>query len=191
VGIVVTVPHAKKPDSDPSAVAFTKQLESIMDIRDIPNYILYGNSPRNMLDLSTSEARGTGYNSDLASALRVASILLEVHDFDSASDPTFEEDFVFVEIAKCDTGVIDQALAITNNFANVDTERLEASKHYPSALAILSFEIPTLIVYVNRDSTDLFPAVSEALVELAEAYVQRKTVEDGSEVSIVGNPQQH
>ena len=144
-----------------------------------------------MLDLSTSEARGTGYNSDLASALRVASLLLEVHDFDSASDPTFEEDFIFVEIAKCDTGVIDQALAITNNFANVDTERLEASKHYASALAILSFEIPTLIVYVNRDSTDLFPAVSEALVELAEAYVQRKTVEDGSEVSIVGNPQQH
>ena len=119
MGIVVTVPHAKKPDSDPSAVAFTKQLESIMDIRDIPNYILYGNSPRNMLDLSTSEARGTGYNSDLASALRVASLLLEVHDFDSASDPTFEEDFVFVEIAKCDTEVIDQALAITNNFANV------------------------------------------------------------------------
>jgi len=37
----------------------------------------------------------------------------------------------------------------------------------------------------------LFPAVSEALVELAEAYVQRKTDEDGSEVSIVGNPQQH
>jgi len=191
VGIVVTVPHAKKPDSDPSAVAFTKQLESIMDLRDIPNYILYGNSPKNMLDLSTSEARGTGYNSDLASALRVASILLEVHDFDSASDPTFDEDFLFAEVAKCDTEVIDQALAITNDFANVDTERIESEKHYASSLAILSFEIPTLIVYVNRDSTDLYPAVAEALSQLAEGYAPRRTSEDGSEVSIVGNPQQH
>lgn len=191
MGIVITVPHAKKPNSDPSAVAFTKQLESILDLRDISNYILYGNSPRGMLDLSTSEARGTGYNSDLASALRVASLLLEVHDYDSASDPTFEEDFVFVEIANCNTDVIDQAIAITNNFANVDTERLESRKHYPSALAVLSFEIPTLLLYVNRDSTDLFPAVAEALAELAEAYVQRKTDEDDSEVSIVGNPQQH
>lgn len=191
MGIVIAVPHAKNPNGSPSAVAFAKQLESILDVRDIPNYALYGNSPRDMLDLSSSEARGTSYNSDLASSLRVAYILLEVHDFDSASDPTFDEDFVFAEVAKCNTEVIDQALAITNDFANVDTERIESEKHYASSLAILSFEIPTLIVYVNRDSSDLYPAVAEALAQLAEGYAPRRTDEDGSEVSIVGNPQQH
>ena len=52
MGIVVTVPHAKKPDSDPSAVAFTKQLESIMDIRDIPDQ----QERRRILDFVTGMA---------------------------------------------------------------------------------------------------------------------------------------
>ena len=69
MAVTVSVPHLKNAPDEPSIHGFTQQLESMLDLRDLPYLLVRGTSLRKMLDLSTSQARGTSYNKELITAL--------------------------------------------------------------------------------------------------------------------------
>lgn len=161
MSILVTIPHAKDPSGDPGAVSFARELESLMNLRGQANYFIYGNAPKTMLDLSTHEARGTSYNSELSTAMNVANFVIEIHD-------TNEEDF---------SSTNELFVNTIDNLAEASVIQVENKNHYAVTLAGLIFDIPSLVLFVNPDSIDLYPAVAEILVEFSDGE-SRKTDPD-------------
>ena len=56
--VTISVPHNKSSEDSPSIVPFVEDLQSILEVKGIPYYTVRGNSLREMIDLSTSQARG-------------------------------------------------------------------------------------------------------------------------------------
>ena len=95
MAVTISVPHFKETADGPNIKNFSSHLESMLEVKDMPYYIVKGNSLKEMLNLSTSEARGTSYNKELSTALGVSGLHIELHayDFDTNKDWT-ESDFV-------------------------------------------------------------------------------------------------
>ena len=55
MAVTVSVPHLKNAPDEPSIHGFAQQLESMLDLRDLPYLLVRGTSLRKMLDLSAIE----------------------------------------------------------------------------------------------------------------------------------------
>ena len=47
--------------------------------------------------------------------------------------------------------------------------------HYSTALSELVYEVPSIVLYVNVDSIELYPSVSEGITDIIAYYEDRKT----------------
>ena len=61
------------------------------------------------------------------------------------------------------------------NFANVDVITVLPIGHYSTALSELVYEVPSIVLYVNVDSIELYPSVSEGITDIIAYYEDRKT----------------
>ena len=99
MAVALSVPHFKPSADSPNIQDFAKELESLLEVKQLPYYLVQGNSMKEMLDLSSSEARGTAYNKDLAAALAVSDIHLELHAYDfNTQEDWSDSDFVIGEL---------------------------------------------------------------------------------------------
>lgn len=175
--VTISVPHNKSSADSPSIVPFMEDLQSILELKDIPYYIVRGNSLREMIDLSTSQARGTSYNKELSAAFDASDLHIEVnvYDFDSNPDWT-DSDVILGDLSGyTDDEMITRYEETIGEFGNVSVIDIVPLGHYSTALAELVYEIKSLVLYVNADSSDLFQVVSEALSDVIVYYEDRRT----------------
>lgn len=173
---VISIPYAKEPDSDPGAILFSEELESTMELRGVSNYIVKGNSPKSMLDLSTHQAKGTNYNSELSSSLSVATYHIELHSFDDNHESYSGNDFVVGKISGyTDDAMVQRFVNSIDNYTTSSIEEVKPEQHYSSTLSEFIYEIPSLILYINEDSIDYHSSVAGVVVDFATDYEDRKT----------------
>ena len=121
----------------------------------MPYYSVRGQSLKTMLDLSTSEARGTTYNNELAAALTVSDIHIELraYDFDTHEDWS-DSDFVFGKlIGYTDEELLKNFEDTIGSRASYETNIITPIGHYSSALSEFVYQIPSIVIYVNVGST--------------------------------------
>ena len=173
---VISIPHAKEPDGDPGAVLFSQELESTMELRGVSNYIVKGNSPKTMLDLSTHQAKGTNYNSELSSSLGVATYHVELHSFDDNHESYSGNDFVIGKISGyTDDSMAQRFVNSIDNYATTSIEEVKPEQHYSSTLSEFVYRIPSLILYINEDSIDYHSPVAGVVADFAAEYEDHKT----------------
>ena len=177
MAVTISVPHNKNSEDSPSVIAFIQDLESILDVKSIPYYIVRGNSLREMLDLSTSQARGTSYNKELTAAFDASEFHVEIHAYDFDSDPDWSDsDVVIGDLSGySDDEMISRAEETIGQFGTVSVVDIVPLGHYSTALAELVYQMKSLVIYVNADSGNLFQVVSEAITDVIGYYEDRKT----------------
>ena len=175
--VTISVPHNKSSGNEPSIVPFVEDLQSILELKDIPYYTVRGNSLREMIDLSTSQARGTSYNKELSAAFDASDLHIEVHAYDFDSNPDWtDSDVVIGDISGyTDDEMITRYEETIAEFGNVSVVDVVPLGHYSTALAELVYEMKSLILYVNADSGNLFQVVSEAISDVIVDYEDRRT----------------
>ncbi len=175
--VTISVPHNKSSGNEPSIVPFVEDLQSILELKDIPYYTVRGNSLREMIDLSTSQARGTSYNKELSAAFDASDLHIEVHAYDFDSNPDWtDSDVVIGDISGyTDDEMITRYEETIAEFGNVSVVDVVPLGHYSTALAELVYEMKSLILYVNVDSANLFQVVSEAISDVIVGYEDRRT----------------
>tara|TARA_B100001778_G_C18549037_1_gene612158 strand:+ start:61 stop:597 length:537 start_codon:yes stop_codon:yes gene_type:complete len=175
--VTISVPHNKSSGNEPSIVPFMEDLQSILELKDIPYYTVRGNSLREMIDLSTSQARGTSYNKELSAAFDASDLHIEVHAYDFDSNPDWtDSDVVIGDISGyTDDEMITRYEETIAEFGNVSVVDVVPLGHYSTALAELVYEMKSLILYVNADSGNLFQVVSEAISDVIVDYEDRRT----------------
>lgn len=201
MAVAVSVPHLKNAPDEPSIHGFAQQLESMLDLRNLPYYIVRGTSLKKMLDLSTSQARGTSYNTELVTALGVSNLHIELHAYDfDTNEEWSDSDFIIGELHG---DILDDNYGYSNEilikkvndkideFAEVNIVTLRPSEHYSSVLSELLYDISSIILYVNVDSYELFPTVAESITDIIWDFVDHRTSSDHSEESIEDNPMLH
>ncbi len=177
MAVTVSVPHNKSSEDSPSIVPFVEDLQSILEVKSIPYYTVRGNSLREMIDLSTSQARGTSYNKELSAALDVSDLHIEVHAYDFDSNPDWtDSDVVLGDLSGyTDDEMVTRYEETIGEFGNVSVVDIVPLGHYSTALAELVYEIKSLVLYVNADSANLFQVVSEAVTDVIAYYEDRRT----------------
>ena len=177
MAVTVSVPHNKSSEDSPSIVPFVEDLQSILEVKSIPYYTVRGNSLREMIDLSTSQARGTSYNKELSAALDVSDLHIEVHAYDFDSNPDWtDSDVVLGDLSGyTDDEMVTRYEETIGEFGNVSVVDIVPLGHYSTALAELVYEINSLVLYVNADSANLFQVVSEAVTDVIAYYEDRRT----------------
>ena len=175
--VTISVPHNKSSEDSPSIVPFVEDLQSILELKGIPYYTVRGNSLRDMIDLSTSQARGTSYNKELSAAFDASDLHIEVHAYDFDSNPDWtDSDVVIGDISGyTDDEMITRYEETIAEFGNVSVVDVVPLGHYSTALAELVYEMKSLILYVNADSGNLFQVVSEAITDVIDYYEDRRT----------------
>ena len=177
MAVTVSVPHNKSSEDSPSIVPFVEDLQSILEVKSIPYYTVRGNSLREMIDLSTSQARGTSYNKELSAAFDASDLHIEVHAYDFDTNPDWtDSDVVLGDISGyTDDEMVTRYEETIGEFGNVSVVDIVPLGHYSTALAELVYEINSLVLYVNADSANLFQVVSEAVTDVISYYEDRKT----------------
>lgn len=177
MAVALSVPHFKPSVDSPNIQDFVKELESLLEVKQLPYYLVQGNSMKEMIDLSSSEARGTSYNKDLAAALAVSDIHVEMHAYDFNTDENWSDsDFILGELTGYTDGeMLNRFETTIANFANVDVITVLPIGHYSTALSELVYEVPSIVLYVNVDSIELYPSVSEGITDIITYYEDRKT----------------
>lgn len=175
--VTISVPYNKSSENSPSIVPFVEDLQSILEVKSIPYYTVRGNSLREMIDLSTSQARGTSYNKELSAALDVSDLHIEVHAYDFDSNPDWtDSDVVLGDLSGyTDDEMVTRYEETIGEFGNVSVVDIVPLGHYSTALAELVYEIKSLVLYVNADSANLFQVVSEAVTDVIAYYEDRRT----------------
>ncbi len=176
MSIVLTVPHAKEPGSDLSALEFLKNVESVLTLREMEYYSVLGNKPRKVLDLSTSLARGTEYHDELATVLGMSDILVEVHSHNEDSDVEYSEfDFVVCELPEfTDEDMADTLMNSLEPFGDTTVETVKPSNHYPAVLSELIFKNDAIILSVGDNSNERFIGAAESLVDFVAGSLDRR-----------------
>ena len=175
--VTISVPHSKISQDDPSVSDFVDELQSILELKGILYYTVRGNSLKEMLDLSTSQARGTSYNKELSAASDASNLHIEVHayDFDSHPDWT-DSDFILGDLSGyTDDEMVGRYEETIGEFGNVSIVDIVPLGHYSTALAELVYEMKSLVLYINADSSNLFPSVSEGITDIISYYEDRRT----------------
>lgn len=177
MAITISTPHFKESPDDPNIKTFLTQLESFLDAKNMPYYSVKGQSLKTMLDLSTSEARGTTYNNELAAALTVSDIHIELraYDFDTHEDWS-DSDFVFGKlIGYTDEELLKNFEDTIGSRASYETNTVTPIGHYSSALSEFVYQIPSIVIYVNVDSSNLYPTITESITDIILDYEERRT----------------
>ena len=177
MAITISAPHFKESVDDPNIKPFLTQLESFLDMKDMPYYSVKGQSLKTMLDLSTSEARGTTYNNELAAALTVSNMHIELraYDFDTHEDWA-SSDFVFGKlIGYTNDELLRDFENVIGAKASYETNVIVPIGHYSSALSEFVYQIPSIVIYVNVDSSKLYPTIAESITDIILDYEERKT----------------
>jgi len=177
MAVAISVPYSKTSQDDPNVSGFVDELQSVLEVKGIPYYTVRGNTLKEMMDLSTSQARGTSYNKELSAALDASDLHIEIHayDFDSSPDWT-ESDFILGDLSGyTDDEMISRYEETIGEFGNVSVVDIVPLGHYSTAVAELVYEIKSLVLYVNADSSNLFPSVSEGITDIISYYENHKT----------------
>lgn len=175
--VTISVPYNKSSENSPSIVPFVEDLQSILELKGISYYTVRGNSLREMIDLSTSQARGTSYNKELSAAFDASDLHIEVQAYDFDTNPDWSDsDVVLGDLSGyTDDEMVSRYEETIGEFGNVSVIDIVPLGHYSTALAELVYEIKSLVLYVNADSGNLFQVVSEALSDVIVYYEDRKT----------------
>ncbi len=177
MAVTISVPHFKETSDGPNVKNFSASLESMLEIKNMPYYIVKGNTAKEMIDLSTSQAKGTSYNKELSTALGVSNYHIELHayDFDTQKDWS-ESDFILGDLAGYTNEELLQRYEDTiSSFANVGVVDIVPLGHYSTVLSELVYEIPSIVVYVNADSNQLYSTVAEGITDIIAYYEDRRT----------------
>ena len=177
MAITISVPHFKETSDGPNVKNFSTSLESMLEIKDMPYYIVRGNTSKAMIDLTTSQAKGTSHNKELSTALGVSDYHIELHayDFDTHKDWT-ESDFMLGDLAGYTNEELLQRYEDTiSSVANVGVVDIVPLGHYSTVLSELVYEIPSIVVYVNADSNQLYSTVAEGITDIIAYYEDRRT----------------
>jgi arginine decarboxylase-like protein len=177
MAITISAPHFKESVDDPNIKPFLDQLESFLDLKNIPHYIVKGTSLKTMLDLTTSEARGTSYNQELAAYLKISDLHLELHayDFDTHEDWSTSDLVIGKLLGYTDEELLGDFENVLGSSATVETNMVVPMGHYASALSEFVYQIPSIVLYVNVDSSQLYPSITESITDIILDYEERKT----------------
>jgi len=176
VSIVLTVPHAKEPGSDLTALEFLNNLESVLTLRQMEYYSVLGNKPKTVLDLSTHHARGTEYHDELAIVLGMSDVLIEIHSHNEDSEVEYSEfDFVICELPSyTDEDMADTLMNSLETFGDAAAETVKPEKHYPAVLSELIFKNDAIILSVGDNSNEKFIGAAEVLVDFVAGSLDRR-----------------
>ena len=177
MAITISAPHFKESVDDPNIKPFLTQLESFLDLKTIPHYIVKGTSLKTMLDLTTSEARGTSYNQELAAYLQVSDLHLELHayDFDTHEDWSTSDLVIGKLLGYTDEELLGDFENVLGASATVETNMVVPMGHYASALSEFVYQIPSIVLYVNVDSSQLYPSITESITDIILDYAESRT----------------
>ncbi len=177
MAVALSAPHFKPSADSPNIQDFVKQLESLLEVKQLPYYLAKGNSMKEMLDLSSSDARGTAYNKELAAALNVSDLHIELRAYDfNTNEDWSNSDFVLGELTNYTDGEILHRFETTlSNLSKVEVVEVLPVGHYSTALSELVYEVPSIVLYVNVDSMELYPSVAESITDIIAFYEDRKT----------------
>ncbi len=179
MAFAITQPYATEPGADQGAIEMGKHLESIMRLRKIEFYSIQGDKPKTMLDLSTSDARGTKYNTELSFAIENSSLLIELHSYNFDSNKEYAEyEFIIGDIPNyTDDVILDTLFNTINNVGDCSVEIVEPVDHYAAVLSEFIFQKPAIILMVNDESIDKFMALSEYLVDFVVDFEASKALQ--------------
>ena len=157
MAVTLSSPHFKLSPNGANINDFTKQLKSLLEVKGLPYYSAEGNALKEMLDLSSSEARGTAYNKELSAALDVSSMHIELHAYDFSTNENWSEsDFVLGDLSGYTNDEILTRFENTiTKFGKVEVVDILPIGHYSTALAELVYEVPSVVLYVNVDIVEL------------------------------------
>ena len=60
-------------------------------------------------------------------------------------------------------------------FGKVEVVDILPIGHYSTALSELVYEVPSVVLYVNADSVELYPSVAEGITDIISYYEEHKT----------------
>jgi hypothetical protein len=177
MAVALSAPHFKPSADAPNIQDFVKQLESLLEVKQLPYYLTKGNAMKEMLDLASSDARGTAYNKELSAALNVSDLHIELRAYDFSTNADWSDsDFVLGELINyTDDEILNRFENTIANLSKVDIVEVLPIGHYSTALSELVYDVPSIVLYVNVDSMELYPSVAEGITDIIAYYEDRKT----------------
>jgi hypothetical protein len=177
MAVTLSSPHFKPTPDGANINEFTNQLKSFLNLKSLPYYSVEGNSMKGMLDLSSSEARGTSYNKELAAGLDVSSLHIELRAYDfNTNEDWSEADFVLGELSGyTNDEILNRFENTITKFGKVEVVDILPLGHYSTALSELVYEVPSIVLYVNADSMELYSSVAEGITDIISYYEENKT----------------
>ena len=187
--LAVTVPFATPPEEDTGAVLFLEHFKESLNSLELSHYVIEGESPKGILNLSTKEAKTTEYSKDLSTLLPASNLHIDIHSYNYETYPDWIDRDIVLGVLPTftDTKLLAALKRSLIDISSIYIEDLILEFSYASVLSELIFNVKSIPLYLNENSVALYPVIAEKLAE----FVDQIGPSGYSEVSIEDNLMQH
>jgi hypothetical protein len=189
--LAVTVPFATPPEEDTGAVLFLEHFKESLNSLEISHYVIEGESPKGILNLSTKAAKTTEYSKDFSTVLLASNLHIDIQSYNYETYP--DEDWINRDVVLgvlptfTDTKLLGALKRHLIDVSSIYIKDLILEFSYASVLSELIFDVKSIPLYLNENSVALYPVIAEKLAE----FVDQIGPLDYSDTSSEDNLMQH
>ena len=175
--VVVTVPFAKPPKSEVGAVEFASMLsEQLPEAK-----FIYGDKHRDILNIETAQGKNDPLVREYYTSLKSHGLHLDIRSFEADDELLKDNDAVIGHLPySSDLPMLEGLRNVVDEYCIVNIVDLPYSNHRLSLVSLELFDTPSIILYLNEGSVDLYSRLVEDLVEYCLVFEGRSIPSDDS-----------
>ena len=180
--VVVTVPFPKPPKDELGAVEFAKLLEDLMMGREVMTRIIYGDNHKDILNIETAEGRKDPTVKAFYNALKSHKLHVNLRSFRADDELLKDNDAVIGHLPfSSDLPMLEGLQNLLDEYGVVSIVDLEYSTHRLSLVSQELFDTPSITLYLNEGSVDLYSRMAEDFAEYCLLFEARSIPLDDSQ----------
>ena len=174
--VVVTVPFPMPPKDELGALEFSHLLQDLMMNDDPMTVMLYGDKHKDILNIETAEGRKDPTVKRFYNELKSHKLHLNLRSFRADDELLKDNDIVIGHLPfSSDLPALEGLQNVLDEYGIVSIVDLEYSTHRLSLVSLELFDVPSITLYLNEGSVDLYSALAEELADYCLVYEARSS----------------
>ena len=172
--VVVTVPFPMPPKDELGALEFSHLLQDLMMNDEPMTVFLYGDKHKDILNIEMAEGRKDPTVKRLCNELKSHKLHLNLRSFRADDELLKDNDIVIGHLPfSSDLPALEGLQNVLDEYGIVSIVDLEYSTHILSLVSLELFDVPSITLYLNEGSVDLYSALAEELADYCLLYEAR------------------
>tara|TARA_B100000900_G_scaffold383917_1_gene372268 strand:- start:137 stop:667 length:531 start_codon:yes stop_codon:yes gene_type:complete len=174
--VVVTVPFPTPPKDELGALEFSHLLQDLIMHDEPMTQFIYGDKHKDILNIEMAEGRNDPIVKAFYNALKSHKLHLNLRSFRADDDLLKDNDAVIGHLPFSNNlPMLEGLQKLLDEYGVVSIVDLEYSTHRLSLVSEELFDTPSITLYLNEGSVDLYPVLAEELAAYCLLFEARSS----------------